>query len=201
LEKWEGENEMTQEKTDPRVLRTRKLIMDSFIELSGKKEFKDITIKDITTEAMINRATFYYHFEDIYDLLEKVLSEVLLINLNSESYQQSELNEETFIGIFKAITTFQLSLSNRCHRGYEDTIARIIRDQLEVIFYKMLKKQQPTDDENTLKITSVMLSWGMYGVSVEWRRNPNSVSPEEMIKLVIPYLKHGIKLKEKKEAH
>jgi len=192
---------MTQEKTDPRVLRTRKLIMDSFIELSGKKEFKDITIKDITTEAMINRATFYYHFEDIYDLLEKVLSEVLLINLNSESYQQSELNEETFIGIFKAITTFQLSLSNRCHRGYEDTIARIIRDQLEVIFYKMLKKQQPTDDENTLKITSVMLSWGMYGVSVEWRRNPNSVSPEEMIKLVIPYLKHGIKLKEKKDAH
>ena len=35
---------MTQSKTDPRVLRTRKLIMDSFIELSGKKEFKDITI-------------------------------------------------------------------------------------------------------------------------------------------------------------
>ena len=30
---------------------------------------------------MINRATFYYHFEDIYDLLEKALSEVLLINL------------------------------------------------------------------------------------------------------------------------
>ncbi|WP_099364368.1 TetR/AcrR family transcriptional regulator [Fredinandcohnia onubensis] len=191
---------MTQEKTDPRVLRTRKLIMDSFIELSGKKEFKDITIKDITTEAMINRATFYYHFEDIYDLLEKVLSEVLLINLNSESYQQSALNEETFIGIFKAITNFQLSLSNRCHRGYEDTIARIIRDQLEVIFYKMLKKRYPTGDENTLKITSVMLSWGMYGTSVEWRRNPESVSPEEMIKSAIPYLKYGIKLREEKEA-
>jgi AcrR family transcriptional regulator len=56
---------MTQSKTYPRVLRTRKLIMGSFIDLSGKKEFKDITIKDITTEAMINRATFYYRFEDI----------------------------------------------------------------------------------------------------------------------------------------
>jgi AcrR family transcriptional regulator len=189
---------MTQEKTDPRVLRTRKLIMDSFIELSGKKEFKDITIKDITTEAMINRATFYYHFEDIYDLLEKVLSEVLLINLNSESYQQSALNEETFIGIFKAITNFQLSLSNRCHRGYEDTIARIIRDQLEVIFYKMLKKQHPTVDENTLKATSVMLSWGMYGASVEWRRNPDSVGPEEMIESAVPYLKYGINLRKEK---
>ncbi|WP_010283680.1 TetR/AcrR family transcriptional regulator [Bacillus timonensis] len=183
---------MEQEKTDPRVLRTRKLIMDSFIELSGKKEFKDITIKDITTEAMINRATFYYHFEDIYDLLEKVLSEVLLINLNSEPYQHSELNEETFVGIFKAITNFQLSLSNRCHRGYEDTIAKIIRDQLEVIFYKILVKQHPTDEENALKITATMLSWGMYGASVEWRRNPGKVSPEEMIKLAIPYMTNGI---------
>lgn len=71
---------MAKSNTDLRVLRTRKLIMDSFIELSSKKEFKDITVKDITTEAMINRATFYYHFEDIYDLLEKVLSEVLSIN-------------------------------------------------------------------------------------------------------------------------
>ncbi|KKB33087.1 transcriptional regulator, TetR family [Bacillus thermotolerans] len=59
---------MIDSKTDPRILRTRKLIMDSFIDLSEKKEFKDITVKDITTEAMINRATFYYHVQDKYDL-------------------------------------------------------------------------------------------------------------------------------------
>ena len=162
---------MTQTKTDPRVLRTRKLIMDSFIELSGKKEFKDITVKDITTEAMINRATFYYHFEDIYDLLEKVLSEVLLVNLNYDIYENDELNEEVFVRIFIAITDFQKSLSNRCHRGYEDTIARIIREQLEIIFYKMLLKQNSTEDEQVLKVSAVMLSWGIYGASVEWRKN------------------------------
>src|SRR5690606_28551082 len=78
-------------KTDPRILRTRKLIMDSFIELSERKEFKDITVKDITTEAMINRATFYYHFEDIYDLLEKALFEVLSVNLNYVEYEHREL--------------------------------------------------------------------------------------------------------------
>ncbi len=83
---------MTETKTDPRILRTRKSIMDSFIELSSKKEFKDITIKDITTEAMINRATFYYHFEDIYDLLDKVLSEVLLVNLNGDTYMDNNSN-------------------------------------------------------------------------------------------------------------
>lgn len=79
---------MSETKTDPRIIRTRKLIMDSFIELSSKKEFKDITEK-----AMINRATFYYHFEDIYDLLEKALSEVLLINLERKKLENEKLNE------------------------------------------------------------------------------------------------------------
>jgi AcrR family transcriptional regulator len=183
---------MNQSKTDPRVLRTRKLIMDSFIELSGKKEFKDITIKDITTEAMINRATFYYHFEDIYNLLEKVLSEVLLVNLNYELYQNDELDEEAYIRIFNAITNFQKSLSNRCHRGYEDTIARIIREQLEIIFYKMLLKQNRTEEDEALKITAVILSWGIYGASVEWKRNTNNIPPEEFIKSAIPYIISGI---------
>nr|WP_263327016.1 TetR/AcrR family transcriptional regulator [Neobacillus sp. Marseille-Q6967] len=182
---------MTQEKTDPRILRTRKLIMDSFIELSGKKEFKDITIKDITTEAMVNRATFYYHFEDKYDLLEKVLSEVLLINLDSDKVEQNELNEEVIVSIFIAITNFQNSLSNRCHRGYEDTIARIIREQLEIIFYKMLLKRRSIDENQALKRTAVMLSWGIYGASVEWRRN-REVPREEFIKSLISFIMQGI---------
>jgi AcrR family transcriptional regulator len=165
--------------------------MDSFIELSSKKEFKDITIKDITTEAMINRATFYYHFEDIYDLLEKVLSEVLLINLDWNIIETNELNEECMIHIFLSITNFQGALSNRCHRGYEDTIARIIRDQLEIIFYKQLLKQHKKEDDEALKLTAVMLSWGMYGASVEWRRN-RKVPPEEFIRLAIPSILTGI---------
>lgn len=167
--------------------------MDSFIELSGKKDFKDITVKDITNAAMINRATFYYHFEDIYDLLEKVLLEVLLINLGYHDYENSKLDEETFVNIFKAITKFQQSLSNRCHRSYEETIARIIREQLEVIFYKMLVKEHPTIEENVLKGTAVMLSWGLYGASVEWRRNSKKMTtPEEYIKSVLPFIKNGI---------
>ncbi|MFV8828657.1 TetR/AcrR family transcriptional regulator [Alkalihalobacterium sp. APHAB7] len=162
--------------------------MDSFIELSVKKEFKDITIKDITTEAMINRATFYYHFKDIYDLLEKVLSDVLLVNLNYDTYEINELNEEAFVCIFTAITNFQKSLSNRCHRGYEDTISRIIRDQLEVIFYNMLLKQHNMKEDEALRITTVILSWGIYGASVEWKRVGMKVSPEDFIKPAIPFL-------------
>jgi AcrR family transcriptional regulator len=167
--------------------------MDSFMDLSGKKDFKDITVKDITAEVMINRATFYYHFEDIYDLLEKVLSEVLSVNLDCDYYQNTELNEEALVNMFKAITDFQKSLSNRCHRGYEDTIARIIREQLEIIFYKMLLKQNKTNEDHAVKISAVILSWGIYGASVEWRKNSKKVPPEEFIKSAIPFIISGSK--------
>jgi len=182
---------MSETKTDPRILRTRKLIMDSFIDLSEEKEFKDITIKDITSKAMINRATFYYHFHDIYDLLERALSEVLLINLDCSTYEKSEFGEEDFVSIFKSVADFQESLSHRCHRGYEETIARIIREQLHVIFFKMLSKKHPDDDEKTLNVTATMLSWGIYGASVQWRRNNSEIAPEEFIKSALLYIKHG----------
>jgi len=39
---------MEEIKVDPRIIRTRKLTMDAFIKIAQKKEFKDITIKDIT---------------------------------------------------------------------------------------------------------------------------------------------------------
>ena len=183
-----GGIQMSETKTDLRVLRTRKLIMDAFIDLSGKKEFKDITVKDITTEAMINRATFYYHFEDIYDLLETVLEEVLLINLKSKNYEQDEWNETTITSLFLAVTDFQQALSNRCHRGYEDVIARIIREQLEVILYKLLCNHGSVENQESLKATATMLSWGVYGASVEWRRNSNEISAEEYIQLCLPFI-------------
>ncbi|MFB9860983.1 TetR/AcrR family transcriptional regulator [Salinicoccus siamensis] len=186
---------MPQPKVDLRIQRTRKFIMDAFMTLSERKDFKDITVKDIATGAMINRATFYYHFEDIYDLLEKMLSEVLLVNLDYINYEGEALDEDTLIRIFTAITDFQQSLANRCHRGYEETIARIIREQLEVIFFKMLAKQNGASDEAGLKLTAVMLSWSMYGASAEWRRSGRDMSPETYIKSSLPYLMHGLDFK------
>ncbi len=45
----------------------------------------------------------------IYMILEKVILEVLLVNLNYDFYENEELNEEVFVRIFKSITDFQKS--------------------------------------------------------------------------------------------
>ncbi len=49
---------MKNTKVEPRSIRTRRLLMDGFIKLTYKKDFKDITINNITDNATVNRATF-----------------------------------------------------------------------------------------------------------------------------------------------
>ncbi|MGN1277577.1 MAG: TetR family transcriptional regulator, partial [Floccifex sp.] len=55
--------------------RTEKLIMNSFLSLLEKKPYNKITVKDIVEDCQVNRNTFYYHFHDIPDVLEKYLKE------------------------------------------------------------------------------------------------------------------------------
>jgi len=49
---------------------TKHALVDSFKKLLKKKPLKKITVSDITSKCGINRMTFYYHFKDIYDLVE-----------------------------------------------------------------------------------------------------------------------------------
>ena len=62
-------------KEDPRVVRTRNLILNAFMELLPTKGFKSLTVRGITEVAGVNRATFYAHFPDKYALLDYAIRE------------------------------------------------------------------------------------------------------------------------------
>lgn len=55
---------------------TKKAITDTFIGLLNEKRLDRITVKDIVAKCGVSRKTFYYYFDDIYDLLEKYLDEM-----------------------------------------------------------------------------------------------------------------------------
>lgn len=67
----------TDEKTDLRILRTKRAIREAFLKLVSEKGFDHITVKDITDEAMISRNTFYLHYSDKFDLLNKISSAMM----------------------------------------------------------------------------------------------------------------------------
>lgn len=64
-------------KTDLRVKRTQKMIMEAFIHLVEAKGFDNLTIQEIADEAMINRATFYAHFKDKQDLYDHIFKRAI----------------------------------------------------------------------------------------------------------------------------
>ncbi len=55
------------------VNRTKTHLVEAFKKLAEKKSFEKITIQDICEESGYNRQTFYYHFHDIYDMIEWVV--------------------------------------------------------------------------------------------------------------------------------
>ena len=63
--------------SDARVRYTKMVIVQNFIKLLRQKPINKITVKEICDLAEINRATFYKHYLDVYDLLEKIESQFL----------------------------------------------------------------------------------------------------------------------------
>ena len=62
--------------TDRRIRRTRALLRQGLIQLMDTKDIKDISVKELSDLADINRGTFYLHYNDIYDMLGKMEDEL-----------------------------------------------------------------------------------------------------------------------------
>lgn len=62
---------------DLRTERTRAAIREAFMTLRAKKSLEKITVKELAEHARINKATFYLHYRDIYDLSEQIEDQIL----------------------------------------------------------------------------------------------------------------------------
>lgn len=67
---------MSNPETDRRVRKTKRQIRTALTKLLNEKDLKEITVSELTALADVNRGTFYLHYSDIYDLFEKLQSEV-----------------------------------------------------------------------------------------------------------------------------
>lgn len=73
-------------------VQTEKALAESLKKLLAKKTLEKITVKDITDDCGVNRQTFYYHFHDVYDLVEWILQEEfkdLTEDLDADNWQET----------------------------------------------------------------------------------------------------------------
>ena len=65
-----------EKKIDLRIIKTKKNIYDAFISLMSEKTFEEIKVSEICDRALINRSTFYSHFDDKYTLFDSLISDM-----------------------------------------------------------------------------------------------------------------------------
>lgn len=184
---------MKELKQDPRLIRTRLSIIDAFIKLSHKKEFSQISVKDLSQTAQINRATFYNHFLDKYDLLEKVVSEKLSLNLGCSSHPRPLSLKETIKEVFLALIRFQENLNTVVSAKEENqTIESIVHIELTSLFFKRIASERPDSELETTKRLASLLTHSVTGMSKDYHSQFSGTPPEDYVESLLPYLVCGI---------
>lgn len=170
---------------DPRALRTRNLIVETFNQLMITKGFEQITVKDITEQATINRATFYAHFVDKYALLEEVLTEQIekIFNEQLQGNPKHALNEALIVQLFLAIVRVHDQMFSQCRRGYT-AFTQMIDEKVKDYLAETIEKYLPSDQ----KLQSIIISWGLYGAYVNWDKTKREAATTYAQKAAQPLL-------------
>ena len=112
---------------------TRHLLTESLKRLMVQKPLNKISIREITEGCGVNRQTFYYHFDDVYDLLEWVFEEDANRVLPSEIYYEKwKENVSVFFRYLEDNRTFVLNIFNSQNRAY---LLRYLKRRLHLVYH------------------------------------------------------------------
>lgn len=110
--KAEGSRTVRTAATDRRIRKTTSALKHSLTELMQRKKLKDISVKELTELADVNRGTFYLHYTDVFDLLERSEDELIdQLRDTIAKYSKGDVFfQENLIPLFQDI--YQICLDN-----------------------------------------------------------------------------------------
>lgn len=184
---------------DPRVIKTRRLLLDSFVVLVRKKDFTSISVKDITDYAQVNRATFYAHFQGKYDILEYMVIDTFMNLISKRIDIEAILNQETLRNIILFVCEYVETVSNSCKRNYT-TILSLMEEKVKLklcdIIYTILKKENGVNHKKDEKsaLIATMISSSIYDAASKWNRDSRVITVEALTEGVMSFIVPGINI-------
>ncbi len=157
-------------KLDPRIIRTRRLIEDAFFDLYQTKRIKDITVRDIATAAGVNRATFYRHYQDKFDLYDAVVQRCFEEHLATMLAPDAAMTEETFHSLVLATMTFIIGWRSGRRIVTEPTDhiieTRVQQTVLDRIMYWIEPNYMKGLCDSGTEVAGTAVSWAVFGVAI-----------------------------------
>jgi AcrR family transcriptional regulator len=157
---------------DRRIDKTKKVLKETLVSLMEEKELRKITISEITTRANVNRGTFYLHYLDIYDMVEKLGDEIIdKIKEIVDSNNPLAMNYLYLPVLVKIVEYFyqdqQFIRAMISPNGDPFFLGRIQKIMIEHTM-KLYKKDFKYYDENYVRVIMTFIVSGGVGVFTEW---------------------------------
>ena len=160
---------------------TKRALVQSLKNLLLKKPLTKITIQDIADDCGINRMTFYYHFKDIYDLVEWSCMEdarrALEENKTYDTWQQGLLQ---IFETVRANKPFVMNVYRCVHREQVETYLKPLVDQLVLGVIEEEAAGMTVREEDKAFIAQVY-AYVLIGLMLDWIRDDMRADPEELV--------------------
>src|SRR5246500_1545575 len=168
----------TTENTDPRVLRSRQMLMESLLRLLDRKEFDGISVQEIADEATLNRATFYLHYADKNALLQAMTAARFraLIARRGLSFTNCDgALRAIALGVCDYLAETTGCPSQLTKMPLEGSIIPVVEDMFQQ--GAAHHPAQPGVDPTLLGTTA---AWAIFGAARRWYQPPDRIPAEEM---------------------
>ena len=173
---------------DLRVKKTRSSIINAFLQLRAKKQLERITVKELADLAEINKATFYLHYKDIYDLSEQLENDIFERAFNNIRHPNSS---EPRVFIREFVETF-IANQSLIDIIFGDGRRNILADKFETELKRFIFEQNPQykDSPKMNIVLTYVIKGGYYAYAENIRYGADKVIEvvEEMAQGVVERL-------------
>jgi AcrR family transcriptional regulator len=175
-----------EEKLDPRVKRTRNLLLQAFSDLLAEREFESISVQDVTDRAEINRATFYAHFQDKYTLLDRSIAELFKKEIEKRMLDACHYTPRNLRSLILVVCEFLSHLHSECaqpHQQFESLVEGTIKKQLfELLSYWLGQSEARVSTE----IPATVATWAIYGLASYYSHSKKRPALERFVEEALP---------------
>jgi Transcriptional regulator len=164
---------------------TKRALEQSLKNLLKSKPLSKITISDIAADCGINRMTFYYHFRDIYDLIEWCCINDAKKALDNRVPSLDNW-KDAFIKIFQSVSENRDFVLNVYHSISRDQIENYLYEVAYKLFYDALDDNESRFilREEDKKFIANFYKFAFVGIILEWVRDDMKTSPEKIVNQV-----------------
>ena len=174
-------------KEDRRVRRTKKLLTQALTELLQKKQVNEITVKELTDLADMNRGTFYMYYRDIFDMLEKIEDELFQkLDVIAQSHEHGDPTQQVkpiLLDLFRFIEENQemcrVLLSPNGDMNFLHRLNEVLREKC----LHMYLGSGPAADEKDFDYRYGFVVYGCVGIIRAWAGRNCPEKPEQMAEL------------------